>query len=440
MSKLPQMNHMTSNARPDIEGTAQDIGRILSPLTIRERAASLYRLACEGRTHFAVHPEKLDEVSDLVVAMTRELYPTLEIPFHSRWNHFQAGGVDRLSRLALALDRAGLSAKDRARAKIDLGVVSVLLDAGAGPTWTYTDPSTQKKFSRSEGLAVASFDLFIAGTFSADPQAPYRVDAEGLNQLTRETLARGFQVDPEKNPMAGFDGRFELLKSLGRLLGPELMESQGSPYGLTLQGCPSALLDYFENSQSSAGIAGVEILNGVQRGLGTIWPGRVTINKFNLGDVWHYAPLWHGGEQDSTHFGPTDALVPFHKLSQWMSYSLVEPLQEAGINVFDIDGLTGLAEYRNGGLVLDGGLIALRNPEDALREHHPGAEIIVEWRALTLYWLDRIGEMVRVKLGRPDLPLTKVLEGGTWWVGRRLAAKLRDGSPPLKLISDGTVF
>jgi hypothetical protein len=40
--------------------------------------------------------------------------------------------------------------------------------------------------------------------------------------------------------------------------------------------------------------------------------------------------------------------VPLHKLSQWLSYSLIEPLQEAGIEVVEIDGLTGLAEYRNG--------------------------------------------------------------------------------------------
>jgi len=48
----------------------------------------------------------------------------------------------------------------------------------------------------------------------------------------------------------------------------------------------------------------------------------------------------------------TDGLVPIHKLSQWLSYSLVEPLMAAGIEVTDLDGLTGLAEYRNGGLLV----------------------------------------------------------------------------------------
>jgi hypothetical protein len=39
------------------------------------------------------------------------------------------------------------------------------------------------------------------------------------------------------------------------------------------------------------------------------------------------------------------------------------------------------------------------------------------------------------------LPLAKVLEGGTWAAGRIIARRLRaDGSPPLNVVSDGTVF
>ena len=63
----------------------------------------------------------------------------------------------------------------------------------------------------------------------------------------------------------------------------------------------------------------------------------------------------------------TNGLIPFHKLSQWLAYSLIEPLQAAGIAVTDIDGLTGLAEYRNGGLFVDAGVISLRDPDAAAR-------------------------------------------------------------------------
>jgi hypothetical protein len=57
--------------------------------------------------------------------------------------------------------------------------------------------------------------------------------------------------------------------------------------------------------------------------------------------------------------------------------------------------------------------------------------------------LDRIAPMVRERLGvsAEAFPLARVLEGGTWAAGRRIAASLRaDGGPPLKVISDGTVF
>jgi hypothetical protein len=48
-----------------------------------------------------------------------------------------------------------------------LFLVSVLLDAGAGNAWAYTENGGEK-FGRSEGLAIASLDMFLAGFFSSD--------------------------------------------------------------------------------------------------------------------------------------------------------------------------------------------------------------------------------------------------------------------------------
>ena len=135
--------------------------------------------------------------------------------------------------------------------------------------------------------------------------------------------------------------------------------------------------------------------------------------------------------------------MPLHKLSQWLAYSLIEPLQRAGFTVTDIDGLTGLAEYRNGGLFVDTGVLALRDPADAAREHDVASALVVEWRALTVALLDRLAAACAAGLNMDDtsLPLAKVLEGGTWAAGRVIARKLRaDGAPPIKVISDGTVF
>jgi hypothetical protein len=139
----------------------------------------------------------------------------------------------------------------------------------------------------------------------------------------------------------------------------------------------------------------------------------------------------------------TSGLVPLHKLSQWLAYSLIEPLQRAGIRVTDIDGLTGLAEYRNGGLFVDTGVLAFRDPEAARQEHEVGSPLVVEWRALTVALLDRVADGLRhrLELDATSLPLAKILQGGTWAAGRLLARERRaDASPPVKVISDGTVF
>ena len=139
----------------------------------------------------------------------------------------------------------------------------------------------------------------------------------------------------------------------------------------------------------------------------------------------------------------TSGLVPLHKLSQWLAYSLIEPLQTAGIRVTDIDGLTGLAEYRNGGLFIDSGVLAFRDPDAAQQQHEVASPLVVEWRALTVALLDRVAEGIRQKLqlDATSLPLAKILEGGTWAAGRVLARERRaDSSPPVKVISDGTVF
>jgi Protein of unknown function (DUF1688) len=139
----------------------------------------------------------------------------------------------------------------------------------------------------------------------------------------------------------------------------------------------------------------------------------------------------------------TTGLVPLHKLSQWLTYSLIEPMQRAGVDVTDIDGLTGLAEYRNGGLFVDLGVLVLHDAADADRSHEVDSALVVEWRALTVALLDRLADIIRTRLKRDaaSLPLASLLEGGTWAAGRAAAYERRpDGSPPIKVISDGTVF
>ena len=136
-------------------------------------------------------------------------------------------------------------------------------------------------------------------------------------------------------------------------------------------------------------------------------------------------------------------MIPFHKLSQWMTYSLIEPMEEAGVRVINLDNLTGLPEYRNGGLFLDTKVLKITNAQDLLTVHQLKSSLVVEWRALTVALLDKLAEEVRRRTGNDatSLPLASVLQGGTWSAGRRIASQLRKGgTPPLSLQSSGTIF
>ena len=95
----------------------------------------------------------------------------------------------------------------------------------------------------------------------------------------------------------------------------------------------------------------------------------------------------------------TDGLVPLHKLSQWLAYSLIEIFEEAGVEVAGIDALTGLPEYRNGGLLIDAGVLRPLPADWATHAWQAGDAFIVEWRALTVALLDELAPLVRAELG-----------------------------------------
>jgi hypothetical protein len=394
----------------------KDLDFLLSPQAIRQSAEAIFEASQNGKTHFKYNSEKFDEVVDYVIQVINENYPDHNIPFHSRWGHFKVGGINRAEALNEKIKNC--DQMEQARIKLDLVITSVLLDAGAGAVWAYNEKSTGKMFNRSEGLGVASFYLFMEGALSED--GSLKATAGGLQNLTAEKLKTTFQVT-EANPLVGVAGRLSLLQNLGKTVAEKKV--------LFPLGRPGSIVDYLELRYGKT-ITGPQLLRAVLDGLGEIWPGRVKVGGVNLGDAWPYA------------YAP-GGLAVYHKLSQWMTYSLIEPLLDAGFIVTDVDKLTGLAEYRNGGLLVDRDLITLRDPKLAELSHRPDSELIIEWRGLTVALLDRIGAQVQKKLNKnpSDFPLAKVLEGGTWWAGRKAAkAKRADSSPPLKIESDGTVF
>jgi hypothetical protein len=135
--------------------------------------------------------------------------------------------------------------------------------------------------------------------------------------------------------------------------------------------------------------------------------------------------------------------VPLHKLSEWLTYSLIEPLQDAGITITGLNELTGLPEYRNGGLFIDMGVLTPRDPATLSATHAVASPFVVGMRSLTVALLDRLASLVAKRLGLPEdqYLLARVLEGGTWSAGRRIARERRaDGGPPFQISSDGTVL
>lgn len=393
---------------------------------MRERTHEILQAGLNGALeHFAVDPDRLPAVADFVAGVIRDKYPDLKVPLHARWRHFVHDGEDLWARIAST--RSWPDAAAKARSAFDLAIVSVLLDAGAGPAWRYRDAITGASAGRSEGLALASLRMFEAGVFSADPRDPLRADAARLMQLSESDLAAGFQASAD-NELDGLAGRADLLVRLGRAVA-----ERADVFALADAARPGGLFDHL--AAPGDPVAAPAILYALLLHLGAIWPARLTLDGVVLGDTWRHPAIRRADV--------TDGLVPFHKLSQWLAYSLIEPLQDAGISVADVDGLTGLAEYRNGGLFVDLGAIALRDPAQMQRAHAIDSTLVVEWRALTVALLDVLAPLVRTMLGvdAARFPLGCVLEGGTWAAGRKIAQALRtDGRPPFAVVSDGTVF
>jgi len=493
---------LTETTLAPVEASPHPLARLFDPGTVRVRCAAITRAALDDVSpHFTIERSRLAAVADRVAALTLRRFPDLRVPCHSRWRHFEAGGVDRKALLDTQL--AGRPTAEVARARFDLTVLSVLLDAGAGARWSYTEgqdvgtaalplqrhggdellalldqaakrpvamPASSRPvtanaggdavtaaddaseatgaaasapaaaigapagvYQRSEGLGVASLRAFVAGVFSASASDPLRADAATLKLVDPAVLRNVFQVTPS-NAMVGLEGRAGLVSRLGEVLAAEAARGGGEPR-------PGLLYDRLTAGGTRTAVSATEVLVAVLQLLSPIFTSGSRVQGLPAGDVWPHR--WAGAATATGPDATTAGWVPFHKLSQWLAYSLLEPLQWAGVQVTGLDALTGLPEYRNGGLLIDGGVIVPRDARDLTRSWKPGDEFVVEWRALTVTLLDELADLVRQRLGRSaaELPLACILEGGTWAAGRELAAELRDdGSPPLKIDSDGTVF
>ncbi len=413
---------MTNTLHGAVHSQAEAAAALLrTTAAIRERAGQLLARARAGESAwFTVDDGCIGGAASDIRAATQSRYGRHAVPIHSRWRHFEAGGIDRKAQLDRLIGNTPHA--NHGHTYIDLAVISVLLDAGAGPQWTYTEASSGKTFERSEGLAMASYHAFTSGLFSSDRNHPLQADSVGLRALVTDHLAAAFQVTPT-NPLVGVEERAILLRRLGEVIAeqPEVFGEDGRPGGL-LDMLVSPL---GPDTPHTAEVTAHDILSQVLASLSGIWPAANSIAGVPVGDCWRHSAV--RGE------GLSDGWMPLHKLSQWMTYSLLEPFEWTGVAVKGIGALTALAEYRNGGLLIDSGVLKLRDEAAARETWQAGDEIIVEWRALTIALMDELAREL-------DMPLARMLEGGSWAAGRELAKKHRNGLPPLMVASDGTVF
>ncbi|KAL4747498.1 hypothetical protein BDW72DRAFT_15103 [Aspergillus terricola var. indicus] len=427
------------------------VNYLLTLQAVRERAKLVWEEAQAGNlSHFNLHLDNLNNVADYVASIIkRDFGPDKygSIPPHGRWQHFEVGGIPRIANLIEQWKQQGTDDKELARRLIDLFFVSVLLDAGAGDQWRYKEPGSEQTYERSEGIAVASYYMFTSMVFaSASSGAVSLVDGEGLKNLTGEKLKAGFQVS-EANEMLGVESRAALLNRLGESL-------LAHPQVFGREGRPGNAVDYMlGTADSSKNLDLLVFWDVLQALLVPIWPSnRTSINGLPVGDSWPLSTLQRrqhaAGSSD-----PTAGIQPFHKLTQWLTYSLMVPFERIlGMEWKNADSLTALAEYRNGGLFVDLGVLALKK-EVAERglEASPGQlplfdtgdDVIVEWRAMTVALLDVVYPLILAQIGDGvRLTIAQVLEAGTWKAGRELAAQRRPStkSSPILIQSDGTVF
>jgi len=388
---------------------------------VQGQCSKLYELAKKGKlSFFTLDESKLPAAVAATEKSIHERYPTLKVLPHSRLRHFDSAQLTDL------LGSWHCDKVEKARRLVDLVTVSVLLDAGAGPDWRYVTEKGDEVRS-SEGLAVASMDLFLDGYFSTDTAMKARVNSSALKGITEQTLGRGLQVS-RSNALVGVGGRAKLLASLGAAL-----EASPDIFGKEVAR-PGNMVDFLLANAKGNKVGLEHLWRVCTEGLGGIWP--LQPNGIMRGDVWAHSAL----RTDE----PGSDLVPFHKLTQWLVYSLIDALQSVlGLEVTGVSALTALPEYRNGGLLIDTGVISLKDPFWLTQEVNVGTELIVEWRALTVVLIAKVAEEVRKHLGKTvdELPLAAVLEGGTWHAGRAIAkTKRADGSSPIKIRLDGTVF
>ncbi|KAK8058568.1 hypothetical protein PG994_009016 [Apiospora phragmitis] len=407
----------------------QNISYLLSLQAVRDRSRLVLKAAGEGALdNFDYHYERMPEVADFVLGVISTKariwpYRFAEIPPHGRWQHFDVGGVDRITPLLKKWESEGCDATERTRRLIDLFFVSVLLDAGAGDVWNFKEPTTGKTHGRSEGIAVAS-PLHVHGWrfqcwSNRTPRGRLR---SLLSDLFREPYDRSF-----------FSGQTPQQRGVLATLFAQYIRSNGPTRQPCLSSKEPQVLDY-------------EVFwSALQNVLIPSWPkDRTHVRGKPIGDAWPLQVLADRNQGDKE----IGAIQPFHKLTQWLGIPL--PYHSFGCSA---SGSSTGSWYRNGGLFVDLGVLQLKpavleqgrkaSGQD-LPSYSATGDVIVEWRAMTVALLDELYKLISAHFAEKGVQfsMAQMLEAGTWKGGRELAAKHRPEtrSSPILMDGDGTLF
>ena len=173
------------------------------------------------------------------------------------------------------------------------------------------------------------------------------------------------------------------------------------------------LFDYLRAHASDGRIEAGFVLRTLLVALGPVWPGRMVLDGVPLETA--------GGTPPPPAAGPA---AQAHAVADLFDAGTAG----GGLTVTGTDALTGLPEYRNGGLLYDFALMVPRDPGFA--GHAPHGRRAGHRR---MAGLDRVGprpvaQGVRDALGlsAEAFPLARVLEGGT---GRLAGASPPSGGP-----------
>ncbi|SHL36219.1 DUF1688 family protein [Roseibium suaedae] len=394
---------------PDLPSAAI---RMLSAAEVKTRTALVAKTVLDGlsQTGVSADLEKLEAAADLAEKTMTGGFPDLQLPPHGCWRFFELDGLDRWAMLASAREFA--SAEEMLRCAGDLVILASVLNVRTPEGWRFEEQLTGRTYQGAAGRAIAALTMFAAGSFSAEPEDPLRLDAHALIRLEADEIAAGLQLDPDAHSDLIRDITHHL-KRLGEAIGlrPDLFERDESTR-------PGHLLEQLWADAEDGMVSAAQCLELVLDGLSPLWQGGESLNEVLLGDCWQHSRLLQEGD--------APGLVPFHLPALEITYSFLEPLAWAGVLVSGLEDLPGLADLTHVFFFLETGVLTLQSGREGTPLSQQDAlDRMIELRATALVLLEKLASLLRGRMeaSSDELPLTCLMAAATLPAAREIAGK-----------------